>query len=50
MPSSATDGTHEYGYLLYREIFIGLDELKTHDHLSIIFNPIGVGMFIESWL
>lgn len=47
MPSSVTDGVEEYGYLLCREIFMGGEGLKTHEHLSIIFNPIGVGMFSE---
>lgn len=26
---------------------MGVEGLKTHEHLSIIFNPIGVGMFSE---
>lgn len=47
MPSSATDGAEEYGYLLCREIFMGVEGLKGHEHLTIIFNPIGVGMFSE---
>ncbi len=47
MPSNVTDGSEEYGYLLCREIFMGSEGLKTHEQLSIIFNPIGVGMFSE---
>ncbi len=47
MPSSVIDGAEEYGYLLCREIFMGVEGLKNHEHLSIIFNPIGVGMFSE---
>ncbi|WP_214795078.1 MULTISPECIES: hypothetical protein [unclassified Exiguobacterium] len=47
MPSTATDGSEQYGYLLCREIFMGSEGLKTHEHLSIIFNPIGVGMYSE---
>ncbi|WP_214819854.1 MULTISPECIES: hypothetical protein [unclassified Exiguobacterium] len=47
MPSNVTDELEEYGYLLCREIFMGSEGLKTHEQLSIIFNPIGVGMFSE---
>lgn len=45
-PSTATVAGQATGYLLCREIFLGLDGLK-HDTVDIIFNPIGVGMFSE---
>ncbi|WP_214851283.1 hypothetical protein [Exiguobacterium sp. s193] len=43
-PSTVADNDHRYGYLLCREIFLGLDGLK-NDTIEVIFNPIGVGMF-----
>ncbi|MCT4780833.1 MULTISPECIES: hypothetical protein [Exiguobacterium] len=45
-PSTAIVAGQAAGYLLCREIFLGLDGLK-HDTVDIIFNPIGVGMFSE---
>ncbi|QNR21074.1 hypothetical protein HNY42_09055 [Exiguobacterium sp. Helios] len=45
-PSTAIVAGQSAGYLLCREIFLGLDGLK-NDNIDIIFNPIGVGMFSE---
>ncbi|TCI30619.1 hypothetical protein EVJ33_04780 [Exiguobacterium sp. SL-10] len=47
MPSTVEDDVHRYGYVLCREIFMGLDGLKSKDNIQRIFNPIGVGMFSE---
>ena len=47
MPSTVEDDGRRYGYLLCREIFMGLDGLKSEEPIQIIFNPIGVGMFSE---
>lgn len=45
-PSTAVIDGQSTGYLLCREIFLGLDGLK-NDTVDVIFNPIGVGMFSE---
>ncbi|WP_214756649.1 MULTISPECIES: hypothetical protein [unclassified Exiguobacterium] len=47
MPSTVDDDGLRYGYMLCREIFMGLDGLKSEEPIQIIFNPIGVGMFSE---
>ncbi len=47
MPSTVEDDGRRYGYVLCREIFMGLDGLKSEEPIQIIFNPIGVGMFSE---
>lgn len=47
MPSTADDDGLRYGYVLCREIFMGLDGLKSEEDIQLIFNPIGVGMFSE---
>lgn len=47
MPSTIEDDGHRYGYVLCREIFMGLDGLKSEEDIQLIFNPIGVGMFSE---
>ncbi|TCI54116.1 hypothetical protein EVJ24_07405 [Exiguobacterium sp. SH1S21] len=46
-PFTVQDDDLRYGYLLCREIFMGLNGLKDDSSLQIIFNPIGVGMFSE---
>lgn len=45
-PSKVEDNSLKFGYLLCREIFMGLDDLNT-GNTDFIFNPIGVGMFSE---
>lgn len=45
-PSKVEDGGMKFGYLLCREVFMGLKDLNT-DNTDFIFNPIGVGMFSE---
>lgn len=47
MPSTADDDGLRYGYVLSREIFMGLEGLKSEEPIQLIFNPIGVGMFSE---
>ncbi|WP_214716421.1 MULTISPECIES: hypothetical protein [unclassified Exiguobacterium] len=47
MPSTADDDGLRYGYVLCREIFMGLEGLKSEEPIQLIFNPIGVGMFSE---
>ena len=47
MPSTVDDDGLRYGYMLCREIFMGLDGLKSEEPIQIIFNPIGVGMYSE---
>lgn len=47
MPSTVDDDGHRYGYVLCREIFMGLEGLKSELDIQLIFNPIGVGMFSE---
>jgi len=47
MPSTIEDDGRRYGYVLCREIFMGLDGLKSEEPIQIIFNPIGVGMFSD---
>lgn len=47
MSSTIEDDGHRYGYVLCREIFMGLDGLKSEEDIQLIFNPIGVGMFSE---
>ncbi|MQR94885.1 hypothetical protein [Fictibacillus phosphorivorans] len=46
-PSTAKANGTLYGYLLCREVFLGLRGLKDEKKLDFIFNPIGVGMFSE---
>ncbi|MFC7371873.1 hypothetical protein ACFQPF_09300 [Fictibacillus iocasae] len=46
-PSTTQDNGIQYGYLLCREVFLGLEGLKNENSINIIFNPIGVGMFSE---
>ncbi|WP_137791605.1 hypothetical protein [Bacillus sp. E(2018)] len=46
-PSIVKDNESMYGYLLCREVFLGLRGLKNEKTLDFIFNPIGVGMFSE---
>ena len=45
-PSKVEDNSLKFGYLLCREIFMGIDALDT-ENTDFIFNPIGVGMFSE---
>ncbi|MGD6801357.1 hypothetical protein [Rossellomorea aquimaris] len=45
-PSKVEDTRLKFGYLLCREIFMGLDDMDT-ENADFIFNPIGVGMFSE---
>ncbi|MGP9039403.1 hypothetical protein [Cytobacillus kochii] len=45
-PSKVEDNSLKFGYLLCREIFMGIDDLDT-ENTDFIFNPIGVGMFSE---
>lgn len=45
-PSKMQDDDLKIGYVLCREIFMGLEDLDS-DPTDIIFNPIGVGMFSE---
>ncbi|UTT41537.1 hypothetical protein [Exiguobacterium aurantiacum] len=47
MPSTVDDDGQRYGYVLCREIFMGLEGLKSEEDIQLIFNPIGVGMFSE---
>jgi hypothetical protein len=47
IPSTAEDNGITYGYLLCREVFLGLRGLKNESALNLIFNPIGVGMYSE---
>ncbi|WP_114570053.1 carbon-nitrogen hydrolase family protein [Exiguobacterium flavidum] len=46
-PSTVEYEGGTYGYLLCREIFLGLDDLPLLESTNFIFNPIGVGMFSE---
>ncbi|QHJ71306.1 hypothetical protein [Planococcus halotolerans] len=45
-PSKIEDEGRKFGYVLCREIFLGLKGLG-REPVDIIFNPIGVGMFSE---
>ena len=46
IPSKIEENSLKIGYLLCREVFMGLKDLDT-ENTDIIFNPIGVGMFSE---